>query len=38
MSMISCFFSCRCLQLWDLDWSAKKREQEIHDKGVRQKS
>ena len=22
------------LQLWDLDWAAKKREQEIHDKGV----
>ncbi len=22
------------LQLWDLDWAAKKREQEVHEKGV----
>jgi len=29
-----CGLNNGCLQLWDLHWAARKREQEIHDKGV----
>ena len=30
-----CGLNNGCLQLWDLEWTSKKREEEIHDKGVK---
>ncbi|TRY62782.1 hypothetical protein TCAL_13031 [Tigriopus californicus] len=30
-----CGLNSGVIQLWDLDWNAKKREQEVHEKGVK---